>query len=84
MTIYLIFSQEGFVEAQESLIADKASLWVNQDFLSDEQVAVLTQHNIELNLFIEFVDGSDVKSIDAALKPIEKQTPKAEILVEYL
>jgi len=82
--IYLIFSQEGFDEAKESLIADKGTLWVNKDFLSDEQVAELTQHNIELNLFAEFVDGSDVKSIDAALKPIEKGIPDTEILVEYL
>lgn len=82
--IYLIFSQEGFAEAKESLVADKAILWINQDFLSDEQVAELAQHNIELNLFAEFVDGGNDKSIDAALKPIEKNSPNTEILVEYL
>ena len=84
MFIYLTFSQEGFEEAKNSIITDKATLWVNHDFLSDQQLADLIQNNIEINTFADFVDGNNNKSIDAALKPIEKQTPDAEILVEYL
>jgi len=84
MTIYLIFSQEGYEEAKESILADKATLWVNAGFLSDEQIAELNQANINLQIFSEIVNGSNEKSILQALKPIEDKEPKAEILIEYL
>ena len=85
MTIYLIFSQEGFEEAKSQIITEQAVLWVNQDFLSDEQVNELTNAKISLNTFNDFVDGANDKSIIAALEPIEKEVgAKTEILVEYL
>jgi len=84
MMIYLIFSQEGLAEAKESILADKATLWINADFLSEEQLAELKQENINIQLFSEFVDGGNEKSILQALKPIEEKEPKAEILIEYL
>lgn len=84
MTIYLIFSQEGFAEAKSNILADKAMLCVNAGFLSDEQSAELKEVNINVHLFAELVDGSNEKSILQALKPIEEKEPKAEILIEYL
>jgi len=84
MIIYLIFSQEGFAEAKESILADKAILCVNADFLSDEQVAELKQAEINVHLFSETVNGGNEKSILQVLKPIEEKHPKAEILIEYL
>jgi len=84
MTIYLIFSQEGFAEAKETILANKATLWVNADFLSDEQLAELEHENINVQVFAETVNGSNEKSILQALKPIEENEPKSEILIEYL
>jgi len=84
MTIYLIFSQEGFAEAKEAILADKAILWVNPGFLSDEQLAELKHANITVQIFAESVNGGNEKSILQALKPIEENEPKAEILIEYL
>jgi len=84
MTIYLIFSQEGFTEAKEAILADKAILWVNAGFLSDEQLAELKHENITVQIFAESVNGGNEKSILQALKPIEENEPKAEILIEYL
>ncbi|NOQ93625.1 MAG: hypothetical protein GQ547_03195 [Methylophaga sp.] len=84
MIIYLIFSQEGFEEAKSSILADKATLWVNANFLSDEQNVELHQAGINVQTFLETVNGSNEKSILQALKPIEEEEPKAEILIEYL
>ncbi len=84
MTIYLIFSQEGFEEAKESILTDQAALWVNTDFLSDEQTSELKQAGINVQTFSEIVNGGNEKSIMQALKPIEEKNPKAEILIEYL
>jgi len=84
MTIYLIFSQEGLAEAKESILADRATLWVNAGLLSEEQSAELKQENINVQVFSELVDGGNEKSILQALKPIEENDPKAEILIEYL
>lgn len=84
MIIYLIFSSEGFEEAKLAILADKATLWVNIDFLSDEQVTELNQAGINVQTFLEIVNGGNEKSIIQALKPIEEEHPSAEILVEYL
>jgi len=84
MTIYLIFSQEGFEEAKSSILTDKATLYVNANFLSDEQVEELSQANINVQIFSESVNGGNEKSILQALKPIEDKAPQAEILIEYL
>jgi len=84
MIIYLIFSQQGFDEAKESILADNATLWVNADFLSEQQISELSQAKINVQIFPELVNGSNEKSILSALKPIEEHAPKAEILIEYL
>ena len=82
--IYLIFTQEGFKEAQATLLEEKATLWVNHNFLSDEQVTTLNQGGVNVHHFPEKVDASNEKSILAALKDIEQDAPKTEIFVEYL
>lgn len=82
--IYLIFTQEGFEEALPVLLEEKATLWVNNDFLSEEQTSLLTQGGVDVQTFPEEVDASNEKSIVAALKEIEKTAPKNEIFVEYL
>jgi len=84
MTIYLIFSQEGFEEAKSSIMTEKAILCVNANFLLDEQVEELSQANIDVQIFPEIVNGGNEKSILKALKPIEEKAPQAEILIEYL
>ncbi|MDC9726198.1 MAG: hypothetical protein PSN44_09855 [Gammaproteobacteria bacterium] len=84
MIIYFIFSQEGFEEAKSDILADKATLWVNADFLSDEHTVELQQAGINVHTFPEKVNGSNEKSILQALKPIEEKNPEAEILIEYL
>jgi len=84
MIIYLIFSQEGFAEAKPSILTDKAELWVNTGFLSDQQMVELRQAKVNFHVFPELVDGSNEKAILQALKPIEEQNSDAEILIEYI
>ena len=84
MIIYLIFSQQGYEEAKQTLFSQQATLWVNHDFLSKKQLAELAQHSIAVHVFPENINGNHDKSIMQALLPIEQQHPNAEILVEYL
>ncbi len=82
--IYLIFSAEGFDEAKNDIIDDKATLWINNDVLSDEQQTELTAANITLHKLPEYVKPTDEKGVVAALEYVEKHSDKnAEILVEY-
>lgn len=82
--IYLIFTAEGFAEAFEELVAEKASLWINDKVLSDQQTAQLNAHGISINVLPHQVNGANEKAVIAALEHVEKQAPKTEILVEYL
>tara|TARA_R110001606_G_C15404643_1_gene654158 strand:+ start:35230 stop:35481 length:252 start_codon:yes stop_codon:yes gene_type:complete len=81
--IYLIFTQEGFAEAKNDILEDKADLWVNNDLLSSEQLASLSAHGISISYLPEPIDPNNEKAIITALEYVEKQSPKEEILVEY-
>jgi len=82
--IYLIFSHAGLAEAIDDIIADKATLWLNDDIVTAEQSDTLAAANITVNLLPEFVKPSDEKAIVVALELVEQQSEKdAEILVEY-
>jgi hypothetical protein len=82
--IYLIFSPEGFDEAKNDIIDDKATLWINNNVLSDEQQTELTAADITLHQLPEYVTPTDEKGVVAALEYVEKRSDKnAEILVEY-
>lgn len=81
--IYLIFTQEGFAEAQNDILEDKADLWTTVDLLSSEQLARLKTHNINVYFLANPVNPNDEKAILAALDYVEQQSPKKEIFVEY-
>jgi len=81
--IYLIFTIEGFTEAKQDLIEDKAELWINKDILSDEQLVELGTQDITINILPELVDANNEKAIIVALDYVEKISPEKEILVEY-
>ena len=82
--IYLIFTAEGFNEARTIILEDKASLWVNDDVLSDAQQDELSAANITVNTLPENANPKNEKSVMAALLHVEQQVPKTEIFVEYL
>jgi len=82
--IYLIFTAEGFDEAKAIVVQDKASLWVNDDVLSDSQKEELAAAKISVNILPNNADPKNEKSVLAAIQHVEQQSPKTEILVEYL
>jgi hypothetical protein len=47
--IYLIFTPEGFAEAQADILEDKAALWINNDLLdaSDEKAIIAALEYVE-------------------------------------
>jgi hypothetical protein len=81
--IYLIFTQEGFVEAKGNILQDKADLWINVDLLAPEQLAELSAHGISIYFLPDRVNPNNEKAIVAALEYVEQQSPKKEIYVEY-
>jgi hypothetical protein len=82
--IYLIFTPEGFDEAKDIIKQNKASLWVNDDVLSDSQKKELSTANISVHILPNNADPKNEKSVIAAIQHVEQQSPKIEILVEYL
>ena len=81
--IYLIFTIEGFTEAKQDLIEDKAELWINKDILSAEQLIELSARDITINILPDLIDANNEKAIIVALDYVEKISPDKEILVEY-
>ncbi|RKZ80488.1 MAG: hypothetical protein DRQ35_02175 [Gammaproteobacteria bacterium] len=82
--IYLIFTQQGFEEAKNIILEDKATLWVNDGILSNENLAELTTTGISVHTLNDKIDPSDEKSVLVALKHVEQNSPNTEIFVEYL
>ena len=82
--IYLIFTQQGFEEAKSLVLEDKATLWVNDGILSNENLAELTTTGISVHTLNDKIDPSDEKSVLVALKHVEQNSPNTEIFVEYL
>jgi hypothetical protein len=82
--IYLIFTQQGFEEVKSIVLEDNATLWVNDDILSNEDLAELTTAGITIYTLTDKFNPSDEKSVLAALKHVEQNSPKTEIFVEYL
>ncbi|NQZ54452.1 MAG: hypothetical protein HRT93_09400 [Piscirickettsiaceae bacterium] len=81
--IYLIFTAEGFDEAEDIILENKAVLWVNNDVLTDEQLQQLKMANIKVNILTDNADPSNEKSVLSALKQVEQQSPQDKIFVEY-
>ncbi len=81
--IYLIFTQEGFAEAKDDILQDKADLWINVDLLSPEQLAELSTNGISIYFLPDHINPNNEKAILSALDYVEQQSPKKEILVEY-
>lgn len=82
--IYLIFTAEGFDEAKAIILEDQASVWVNDDVLTDTQQTELASENINVNVLPENANPKNEKSVLAALQYVEQQVPNTEIFVEYI
>jgi len=82
--IYLIFTAEGLAEAIDDIIADKATLWLNPDVLSEQQYAQLVNAKISINILEEAANPSNEKSVVQALEHVENATGNTDILVEYI
>jgi hypothetical protein len=83
-TLYLIFTAEGFTEAKEAILQDKALLWINPDVLDATQITELAASDIELKILDKWVKPGDDKAALDIIKSIEQNMEKVNILVEYL
>jgi len=82
--IYLVFTEEGFQQAQALILEDKATLWINDGVLTTAQQSELAKANIVVHTLPDKADPSNEKSVLAALDYVEKNVPKCEIFVEYV
>ncbi len=82
--IYLIFTLDGLEEAFDSIIEDKADLWVNPNVLTELQTATLNSADITVNVLPEATEPSNEKSVVKALEHVEVLTGSTDILVEYV
>ncbi|PHS70622.1 MAG: hypothetical protein COB23_02795 [Methylophaga sp.] len=81
--IYLIFTAEGFDEAEGIILENKAVLWVNDNVLTDQQSQQLKMANIKVNILTDNADPSNEKSVLSALRQVEQQSPQDKIFIEY-
>lgn len=82
--IFLIFTEDGLLEAQADVLAEKATLWLNPSLLEAADLTQLKQAGIDIHALPEQVDIINEKTVMAALTYVESNSPKTEILVEYL
>ncbi|MBL1321155.1 MAG: hypothetical protein COA63_008865 [Methylophaga sp.] len=81
---YLIFTQAGFEDAQENVLENNATLWINDGILSDKQLKALSSADITINILPILVNPTHEKEIFAAIETIETEYPDTELFVEYL
>ncbi len=82
--IYLVFTQTGFEQAQQSVIDNKATLWINPSVLSESQLAELSNAGIMVKLQEQPVDPANDKAIFIIIDIIEKECPNTELFVELI
>ena len=81
--LYLIVTKNGFDEAVNNIIEQKAALWVNPGILSDEQIQSLAQVEITPHILEQEIQPGNEKAVLEIIQQIELDDKEANILVEY-
>ena len=81
--LYLIVTKNGFDEAVNNIIEQKAALWINHGILSDEQIQSLAQVEITPHILEQEIQPGNEKAVLEIIQQIERDDKEANILVEY-
>lgn len=81
--IFVIFTEEGLLQAKADILAEKATLWLNPSLLEESDLTGFQEAGIEIHGLPEQVDTMNEKTVMAAVTHIENISPKTDILVEY-
>lgn len=84
MIIYLVFTADGFADIKESIVEKNATLWINIEILSEEELSTLKSAQIPIYFFTETIEPNNEKSVLSAINSVEKTSPNAELFVEYM
>ena len=83
--IYIIFTRDGFEQARDEVVANQATLWLNDDVLDEDEQQQWQTQGISINLLPQRVNTDSEKAVLAALAFVEKQVAKnEEIFIEYV
>lgn len=82
--IFVIFTEDGLAQAETEVITEKATLWLNPSLIEESDLSRLKAADIAIHALPEQVDNINEKAVMAALNHVESQSPKTEILVEYI
>ncbi len=82
--IFVIFTKDGLAQAETEVITEKATLWLNPSLIEESDLSRLKAADIAIHALPEQVDNINEKAVMAALNHVESQSPKTEILVEYI
>ena len=82
--IYIIFTVEGLIEAEDAVIEDQADLWINPELVYAPELAAFTAAGIQMHKLPEPVDIRNEKAVLAAMAYVETQMPGKEILIEFV
>lgn len=82
--IFVVLSQQGLAEVQESACQAQAAIWHNPALLDLRQREMLSEHGVSLHELDAFVDPEDDKAIYAVLMTIEKLHPDDDIYIEMI
>ena len=82
--VFLILSEQGFIEIQQ--VADKVhdKLWLNKGIVSDDTIAIAQQQQWQIRIFSEVIQSDSENAIVKAIKYLEKKYPNEALEVEYL
>jgi hypothetical protein len=82
--IYLIFTIDGWQQAKDFILEDKAELWINDDVLSDDELSELNAADITVSILPMSVEPNNEKSVMKAVEWVEQHSPNKELLVEFV
>lgn len=82
--IFLVLTEEGLAEVQQSACEAQATIWHNPGLLTSSLREMFTERSVTLHELEAFVDPEDDKAAYAVLMQIEKHHPNDEIYLEML
>ena len=82
--LYLIVTKNGFDEAVNNIIEQKAALWINPGILSDEQIQSLAQVEITPHILEQEIQPGNEKAVLEIIQQIERDDKEANILYRIL
>ena len=81
--VFVVFTRAGYDEVESCIAQSGASVWVNGDVLSDQEIMATCGSGITISTFSGMLDPNDDVAIQNAIAVIAEHHPGERLWVEF-